>query len=40
MMTRQQQNWFEGWRLFGLLTLVLIALSIWIAGMRHCRERP
>ena len=34
-MTRQQQNWFEGWRLFGLLTLVLIALSIWIAGMRH-----
>ena len=35
MMTRQQQNWFEGWRLFGLLTLVLIALSIWIAGMRH-----
>jgi len=35
MMTRQRQNWFEGWRLFGLLTLVLIALSIWIAGMRH-----
>jgi len=34
-MTRQRQNWFEGWRLFGLLTLVLIALSIWIAGMRH-----
>jgi sulfoxide reductase heme-binding subunit YedZ len=35
MMTGQRQNWFEGWRLFGLLTLVLIALGIWIAGMRH-----
>jgi DMSO/TMAO reductase YedYZ heme-binding membrane subunit len=34
-MTSRRQNWFEGWRLFGLLTLVLIALSIWIAGMRH-----
>jgi len=34
-MTTQRQNWFEGWRLFGLLTLVLIALGIWIAGMRH-----
>ena len=34
-MTRRQQNWFEGWRLFGLLTLVLIALCVWIAGMRH-----
>jgi DMSO/TMAO reductase YedYZ heme-binding membrane subunit len=30
-----RQNWFEGWRLFGLLTLVLIALGTWIAGMRH-----
>lgn len=27
-------NWFEGWRLFGLLTLVLTGLSLWIAGMR------
>jgi len=28
-------TWFEGWRLFAVLTLTLIALSIWIAGMRH-----
>jgi DMSO/TMAO reductase YedYZ heme-binding membrane subunit len=35
MVTGQRQNWFEGWRLFGLLTLVLAALGIWIAGMRH-----
>ena len=28
-------NWFEGWRLFAVLTLALIALSIWIAGMRQ-----
>ena len=28
-----RQNWFEGWRLFAVLTLV--ALSLWIAGMRH-----
>ena len=27
-----RQNWFEGWRLFALLTLTLPALSIWIAG--------
>ena len=31
----QRQGWFEGWRLFGVLTLVLIALSLWIAGMRQ-----
>ena len=31
----QRQSWFEGWRLFGVLTLVLIALSVWIAGMRQ-----
>lgn len=30
-----RQNWFEGWRLLGLLTLTLIGLSIWIAGMRQ-----
>ncbi|WP_426436109.1 hypothetical protein [Bradyrhizobium genosp. P] len=30
-----RRNWFEGWRLFALLTLTLIALSIWIAGMRQ-----
>jgi DMSO/TMAO reductase YedYZ heme-binding membrane subunit len=30
----KRQNWFEGWRLFALLSLTLLALSIWIAGMR------
>jgi DMSO/TMAO reductase YedYZ heme-binding membrane subunit len=38
-MTSRRQNWFqnqfEGWRLFGLLTLVLTVLGICIAGMRH-----
>ena len=29
-----RQNWFDGWRLFALLSLTLLALSIWIAGMR------
>ena len=29
------QNWFDGWRLFALLSLILLALSIWIAGMRQ-----
>ncbi|WP_155262467.1 MULTISPECIES: hypothetical protein [Bradyrhizobium] len=29
------RNWFEGWRLFGLLTFTLIGLSIWIAAMRQ-----
>ena len=29
-----RQNWFDGWRLFALLALTLLALSIWIAGMR------
>ena len=29
-----RQTWFEGWRLFALLTLILTALCIWIAGMR------
>ena len=31
----KRQNWFDGWRLFALLSLTLIALSIWIAGMRQ-----
>ena len=31
----RRQNWFEGWPLFAVLTLVLIALSVWIAGMRQ-----
>jgi len=34
-MALHRQSWFEGWRLFGLLTLTLIALCIWIAGMRQ-----
>jgi len=29
------QGWFDGWRLFALLSLTLLALSIWIAGMRQ-----
>lgn len=33
MLTRQ--NWFEGWRLFVVLSLALVALSLWIAGMRQ-----
>src|SRR5580704_12902274 len=35
MMPSHRQNWFEGWRLFAVLTLVLIALCIWIASMRQ-----
>ena len=31
----QRQNWFEGWRLLAVLTLSLIALSLWIAAMRQ-----
>src|SRR5229473_4711947 len=34
-MPSHRKNWFEGWRLFAVLTLVLIALSIGIAGMRQ-----
>jgi sulfoxide reductase heme-binding subunit YedZ len=35
IMQPQRQNWLEGWSLFAVLTLVLIALSVWIAGMRQ-----
>jgi sulfoxide reductase heme-binding subunit YedZ len=28
------RNWLEGWRLFALLSLILLGLSLWIAGMR------
>ncbi|RZN27682.1 hypothetical protein [Bradyrhizobium sp. Leo121] len=28
-------RWFEGWRLFAILTSILVALSLWIAGMRQ-----
>ena len=34
-MPQRPQNWFEGWRLFAALTLTLIVLCIWIAGMRQ-----
>src|SRR5471032_3161567 len=34
-MPSDRQNWFQGWRLFAMLTLTLIALSVWIAGMRQ-----
>ncbi len=30
-----RQHWFEGWRLFAVLALTLVALSLWIAGMRQ-----
>lgn len=30
----ERQSWFEGWRLFWLLTLILTALCVWIAAMR------
>jgi len=30
-----RQNWFEGWRLFAVLTLTLAGLCVWIAGMRQ-----
>src|SRR5581483_2600799 len=30
----QRRTWFEGWRLFALLTLTLIALCAAIAGLR------
>ena len=35
MLQRQGQSWFEGWRLLAVLTLSLIALSLWIASMRQ-----
>jgi methionine sulfoxide reductase heme-binding subunit len=34
-MPSARQNWFEGWRLFAVLTLTLIALCVWIAGIRQ-----
>src|ERR1700736_1526765 len=34
-MALRRQNRFEGWRLFAVLTLTLIALSVWIAAMRQ-----
>ena len=32
-MSMQRQTWFEGWRLFGLLTLMLMALCAGIGGL-------
>ena len=34
-MPSHRQNWFEGWRLFAVLTLVLGGLCLGIAGMRQ-----
>jgi methionine sulfoxide reductase heme-binding subunit len=34
-MTTPRRDWFEGYRLLSLLTLFLIALCLWLAGMRH-----
>src|SRR5258707_6581235 len=34
-MSESRQNWFEGWRLFAVLALTLLALSVWIAGMQQ-----
>ena len=34
-MPSHRQDWFEGWRLFAVLALTLIGLSVWIAGMRQ-----
>src|SRR5882757_586712 len=34
-MPSPRQSWFEGWRLFAVLTLTLVALCVWIAGMRQ-----
>src|SRR2546423_15547956 len=35
IMTSHRQNWFEGWRLFALLSLTLALLCVWIASMRQ-----
>jgi len=34
-MTSHRQTWFEGWRLFAVLSLTLALLCIWIASMRQ-----
>ena len=35
VMPQHRHNWFEGWRLFAVLTVILTALCLWIAGMRQ-----
>jgi len=34
MTSSQRQSWFEGWRLFAVLALILVALCATIAGVR------
>jgi DMSO/TMAO reductase YedYZ heme-binding membrane subunit len=34
-MPLRRQHWFEGYRLFVLLTSILLALSLWLVSMRH-----
>ena len=34
-MTTPRRDWFEGYRLLSLLTLLLSALCLWLASMRH-----
>jgi methionine sulfoxide reductase heme-binding subunit len=34
MTSSERQNWFEGWRLFAILTLILAALCAGLAGIR------
>ena len=34
-MPQRRQSWFDGWHLVAALTLILIALSVWIAAMRQ-----
>src|SRR3978361_1802057 len=34
-MPSRRQDWFEGWRLFALLALTLMVLSVGIAGLRQ-----
>src|SRR6201987_1146383 len=34
MTSSERQNWFEGWRLFAILTLILAALCAGLSGIR------
>src|SRR3954464_12950221 len=35
IMTSHRQSCLDGWRLFAVLSLTLVALCVWIAGMRQ-----
>ena len=35
MTSPERQNWFEGWRLFAMLTLILFVLCVGLAGVRY-----